>query len=188
MVLGDSLSAAYGIAVEDGWVALLQDVLPDYRVVNVSISGETTSGGKQRLPALMEQYQPAILVVELGANDALRGQNLNASKRNLQAMLEACLNAERACTPVLLGIQLPTNYGPAYDALLQKTYQSLASQYGLVFHPFFLEQVALNPAMMQEDGLHPNAFAQPLILETVVDTLRLVKGLLVPEPPQEPTL
>lgn len=179
MVLGDSLSAAYGISLEQGWVTLLQDALPDYKVVNVSISGETTSGGKQRLPALMKLHNPSILVVELGANDALRGQNLNATKQNLQSILDACIEAESVCQPVLLGIRLPTNYGPAFDAMLQKIYQDLASQNSVVFHPFFLEQVALDPGLMQEDGLHPNALAQPLILETVLDTLRSAGSLLL---------
>lgn len=183
MVLGDSLSAAYGISVEQGWVTLLQDALPNYKVVNASISGETTSGGKQRLPTLMKQHAPSVLVVELGANDALRGQNLNATKQNLQTILNACLEAESTCKPVLLGIRLPTNYGPAYDALLQKIYQDLAIENSVAFHPFFLEQVALDPVLMQDDGLHPNALAQPLILDAVLETLKSAEGLLAPISP-----
>jgi len=176
--MGDSLSAAYGLPVEKGWVSLLQNSLPSYRVVNASISGETTSGGKQRLPALMNQYQPAILMVELGANDALRGQDLNSTKRNLQSMLDTCLSANYACQPVLLGIRLPTNYGPAYDAFLQRIYQNLAAENAVAFHPFFIEQVALDPDLMQADALHPNAQAQPLILDTVLKTLKASKALL----------
>lgn len=178
--MGDSLSAAYGLPIEKGWVNLLQQALPAYKVVNASISGETTSGGKQRLPALMNQYKPAILIVELGANDALRGQNLNTTKRNLQSMLDACIQADYACKPVLLGIRLPTNYGPAYDALLQSVYKGLATENQIAFHPFFIEQVALDPDLMQADALHPNALAQPLILETVLSTMKAAEGLLTP--------
>jgi len=183
LVLGDSLSAAYGMSVEKGWVTLLQKQLPSYQVVNASISGETTSGGKQRLPELMQQHQPAVLIIELGANDALRGQNLNSTSRNLQSMVDACQQAKKMCKPVLLGIRLPTNYGPAYDALLQRTYQKIADKSDIAFHPFFLESVALDPDLMQADGLHPNAQAQPLILETVLETLKAAKGLLQTEKP-----
>lgn len=168
LVLGDSLSAAYGMPSEQGWVALLQQQLPGYRVVNASISGETTSGGKQRLPALMKQYQPQLLIIELAANDALRGQDLMASKRNLQSMVGMCKNAVTSCTPVLLGVRLPTNYGPAYDRLLQQVFASVAADNQLAFDPFFLEPVVLDPDLMQWDGLHPNAKAQPVILERVM--------------------
>ena len=178
LVLGDSLSAAYGMPVEKGWVTLLQKALPNFQIVNASISGETTSGGKQRLPALMQQHQPAVLIVELGANDALRGQNLSATKRNLQSMVNTCLESETLCKPVLLGIRLPTNYGPAYDAFLQKIYQTIADQDELAFHPFFIEEVALDPNLMQTDGLHPNAQAQPIILQTVLETLKPTLSLL----------
>lgn len=173
LVLGDSLSAAYGMAVEKGWVNLLQaEVSSDYKVVNASISGETTSGGKQRLPALMKQHQPTILIIELGANDALRGQNLVFTKNNLKTMIDHCQNAKPICKPVLLGIRLPTNYGPAYDRLLQKTFESIASTNRLAFHPFFLEEVALDPDLMQWDGLHPNEQAQAVILKTVLPVLQ----------------
>lgn len=178
LVMGDSLSAAYGMPLEKGWVHLMQQALPAYKVVNASISGETTSGGKQRLPALMNQHQPAILIVELGANDALRGQNLKTTQRNLQAMLDSCLKADYECKPVLLGIRLPTNYGPAYDAFLQRIYKNLATDNAVAFHPFFIEQVALDPDLMQADALHPNAKAQPLILETVLSAMKSSEGLL----------
>jgi len=176
LVLGDSLSAAYGMPIEKGWVSLLQEKLSGYKVINASISGETTSGGKQRLPALMEQQKPHILIIELGANDALRGQNLVFTQKNLQAMVDECLKANSNCQPVLLGIRLPTNYGPAYDRLLQKTYETVASKNKLAFHPFFLQEVALDPDLMQWDGLHPNEQAQPVILTTVLQTLKLVNG------------
>lgn len=167
LVHGDSLSAAYGLPEEAGWVALLQAKRPDLSVQNSSLSGETTSGGKQRLPALMQIHRPQILVLELGANDALRGQNLTATEANLQTMIELCQSAEWGCNTLLLGVRLPTNYGPAYDALFQQMYQRLAQRNHLAFEPFFIEDAALTPGWMQDDGLHPAAEAQPLILERV---------------------
>lgn len=167
LVMGDSLSAAYGMESEQGWVALLQAKEPDLQVVNASISGETTSGGKQRLPELLKQYRPSVMILELGANDALRGQDLKTTQRNLQTMIDSCQASLTDCEVVLLGIRLPTNYGPAYDLQLQKMYQALAEQSNVLFDPFFLEDVALEPDLMQWDGLHPNAEAQPQILQRV---------------------
>lgn len=163
LVMGDSLSAAYGMDEDKGWVALMQAQQPTVKVVNASISGETTSGGKARLPALLKQHQPKWVIVELGANDALRGQSLKATKSNLQKMVES--SQQQGAEVALLGIRLPTNYGPAYDKLLQRTYQQVAKQYDLLFDPFFLETVALEPGMMQQDALHPNEEAQPKILQ-----------------------
>ena len=163
LVMGDSLSAAYGMDEDKGWVALMQAQQPTVKVVNASISGETTSGGKARLPALLKQHQPKWVIVELGANDALRGQSLKATKSNLQKMVES--SQQQGAEVALLGIRLPTNYGPAYDKLLQRTYQQVARQYDLLFDPFFLETVALEPGMMQKDALHPNEEAQPKILQ-----------------------
>jgi acyl-CoA thioesterase-1 len=169
LVLGDSLSAAYGIPQDAGWVALLGQRLSGLdspiELINASLSGETTSGGLQRLPALLQEHRPTLVVLELGANDALRGQNLQATERNLRRMVELC--QAQGARVVLLGIRLPTNYGPAYDRLLQKVYADTAAAYDLAFDPFFLEEVALKPELMQEDGLHPAAKAQPLILERV---------------------
>ena len=176
LVLGDSLSAAYGIDSEQGWVSLLSEALPQLEVVNASISGETTSGGKQRLSALIEQHRPQILVLELGANDALRGQNLNVTKQNLQAMISECQQQNQLCKVILLGIQLPTNYGPAYDALLKSVYKNLAQKNGLLFDPFFIASVALDPDLMQMDGLHPNAKAQPLIMQQVLPLFKEAIG------------
>ena len=167
LVLGDSLSAAYGMEMTKGWVSLLQNKLDQsskkITVINASISGETTSGGKSRLATLLKQHQPQWVIVELGANDALRGQNLKTTRANLNQIIEISkqFNAE----VLLLGIRLPTNYGPAYDLALQKMYQQLADEHQLLFDPFFLEEVALNPDLMQDDGLHPNAKAQPVILD-----------------------
>jgi len=167
LVLGDSLSAAYGLDIEQGWVALLQKKYPQFVVHNASISGETTSGGLQRLFDLLTQHQPQVLVIELGANDALRGQNLANSQKNIQQMIDACQDSNQACQVILLGVKLPTNYGPMYERLFEKMYQSLADKNQLVFDPFFLETVALEPDLMQWDGLHPNAKAQPMILQRV---------------------
>ncbi|MDG4811787.1 arylesterase [Hydrogenovibrio sp. 3SP14C1] len=165
LVLGDSLSAAYGMSVEQGWVTLLANKLQkkNINVVNASISGETTSGGKNRLPKLLKDYQPNWIIVELGANDALRGQALQTTQRNLQTIID--LSQETGAKTLLLGIRLPTNYGPAYDQMLQQTFKRVASKNQLLFAPFFLETVALEPDLMQEDGLHPNASAQPKILD-----------------------
>ena len=171
LVMGDSLSAAYGMSTEQGWVALLQqklnqqtqDKLFNIKVVNASLSGETTSGGLQRLPNLIKRHQPSYVILELGANDALRGQNLSATEHNLANMIE--ISRQAGAKVLLLGIRLPTNYGPAYDARLAQTYLSLAETYQLDLDPFFLEDVALDPDLMQNDALHPNPKAQPIILQ-----------------------
>ena len=171
LIFGDSLSAAYGMEAEAGWVALLQQkmqtIIPTVKVVNASISGETTSGGKQRLPALLEQHHPQVLVLELGANDALRGQDLNRTQQNLQWMINACQQANEKCQVILLGVRLPTNYGPAYDGMFQTMYQNLAQDNQLLFDAFFLETVVEDPDLVQWDGLHPNQLAQPIILKRV---------------------
>lgn len=186
LVMGDSLSAAYGIEVPQGWVSLLQQRLRTssqtklIEVINASISGETTSGGKQRFPKLLNDYQPRWVILELGANDALRGQNLQSTSRNLAAMIEACLNADFECQVMLLGIRLPTNYGPAYDRFLQKVYSDLAQKYQLVFDPFFLENVALDPGLMQQDGLHPNVQAQSHILQRLWPNIKALLLRTVP--------
>lgn len=168
LIMGDSLSAAYGIDIEKGWGTLLKKQYPNMNVINASISGETTSGGKQRLAKLLEQHRPDIMILELGANDALRGQNLKVTQANLQSMIEACSGFNQACHVILLGVQLPTNYGPLYDKMFQKMYRDLAKNNGLLFDPFFIEPVALDPDLMQEDALHPNAEAQPIILRRMI--------------------
>lgn len=170
LVLGDSLSAAYGMPQEDGWVKLLDQKLAqqtmqqlkNVRVINASLSGETTSGGLQRLPDLLAQHQPAYVIIELGANDALRGQNLIQTQSNLARMIE--LSQQQGAKVMLLGIRLPPNYGPAFDRRLAQMYQQLSVQYQVLLDPFFLEDVALNRDLMLDDGLHPNAAAQPVIL------------------------
>ncbi|HKM14826.1 MAG TPA: arylesterase [Marinospirillum sp.] len=173
LVMGDSLSAAYNIPTQTGWVALLEQRLlkqhlkneQSWQLVNASISGETTSGGLTRLPALLRQHQPSIVLLELGANDGLRGLPPSLINNNLEKML--ALSQQSGAKVMLLGILLPPNYGPAYLAKFENIYPKLAQQHQLPLVPFLLEGVADKPELMQEDRLHPTAQAQPLILETV---------------------
>ncbi|MDG4554603.1 MAG: arylesterase [Candidatus Competibacter sp.] len=176
LVLGDSLSAGYGIPVEKGWVNLLQRRLAErgfpHRVVNASISGDTTSGGLSRLPAALDLHRPAIVVLELGANDGLRGQPPMAMSRNLAGMIE---RSQQASARVLLAeMRIPPNYGPLYAQKFQATFGELAKHYAIPLIPFLLEGVAGNPALIQDDGLHPRAEAQPRILDNVWTVLELV--------------
>lgn len=169
LVLGDSLSAAHGIARESGWVSLLQQRLQQSgkttTVVNASISGETTSGGIARLPALLTEHRPALVLIELGANDGLRGLPLTEIRANLVTLLGLVRGAKARA--VLIGIELPVNYGPQYRDGLRAMYRDLASEFNVPLVPFLLEGVALDPALMQDDGLHPTAPAQPRLLDTV---------------------
>jgi acyl-CoA thioesterase-1 len=169
LVLGDSLSAAHNIPVESGWVHLLDarldEMVPKWRAINASISGETSLSGRNRLPALLAKYRPDVLVLELGANDGLRGLPLPALRDNLDAMIRT---AQKAKVRVLLvGIELPVNYGPRYRDGLRAVYAELARGRHAALVPFLLEGVALHPALMQDDGLHPVAAAQPRVLQTV---------------------
>ena len=180
LVLGDSLSAAYGIAPQDGWVALLEQRLrhePSARpAVNASISGETTAGGLARLPALLAEHKPALVIVELGANDALRGLPLDEIRANLAAMLKA-IQASKA-QALLLGIELPVNYGPRYRDGLRTMYRGLAREFNVPLLPFLLDGVALDPALMQDDGLHPRAAGEPKVLDNVWSVLEpMLPGL-----------
>ncbi len=169
LVLGDSLSAAYGMPVEQGWVALLeqrlQDLRPGIRLENASISGETTSGGLARLPALLERHQPDLVILELGANDGLRGTPLSVLERNLEALVTRSQAA--GAQVLLLGMRLPPNYGQRYADAFARTFVTVAERYQLAAHPFFLDGVGGNPALTQADGLHPNREAQPRLLENV---------------------
>ncbi len=169
LVLGDSLSAAYGIPVESGWVNLLNDRMakrsPARNVINASISGETSSGGLARLDALLAEHKPALVLVELGANDALRGLPIDEPTRNLTTIIQRSRKA--GADVLLIGIEIPINYGPQYRDSLRTMYQGLAMQFKLSLVPFLLDGVALDPSLMQADGLHPTAAAQPRVLETV---------------------
>lgn len=170
LVLGDSLSAAYGIPREQGWVALMQQRLDQqqpklYRVINASISGETTSGGRSRLQQLLAQHTPDLVLLQLGGNDGLRGLPVRELRQNLSAMIES--SQQSGASVALLGIMIPPNYGPRYTQEFRESYQLLAKQYQLALVPFLLEGVAGNADLMQEDGLHPAAAAQPILLENV---------------------
>ncbi|MGH8172713.1 MAG: arylesterase [Rhodanobacteraceae bacterium] len=169
LVLGDSLSAAYRIPPETGWVHLLEARLqqsPSPRpVINASISGETTSGGLARLPPLLVEHKPALVVVELGANDGLRGLPLTEIRANLTRIIQA--SREAGAAVVLIGIELPINYGPQYRDGLRSLYRDMAKEFNLPLVPFLLEGVALNPELMQDDGVHPRAAAEPKVFENV---------------------
>ncbi|OOG54401.1 arylesterase [Rhodanobacter sp. C03] len=169
LVLGDSLSAAHNIPVESGWVHLLDvrlgKMVPKWTAINASISGETSLSGRNRLSVLLRKYHPSVLVLELGANDGLQGLPLPTLRDNLTAMIDM---AQRAKARVLLlGIELPVNYGPQYRDGLRATYADLARDRHTALVPFLLDGVALDPAQMQEDGLHPVASAEPKVLDTV---------------------
>ncbi len=165
LILGDSLSAAYGLSTQQGWVALWQASDTNIRIINASISGETTMGGAARLPALLTQHQPDWLIIELGANDALRGQDLRLSEQKLRNMIQ--LAKKQGVQVALLGIRLPPNYGALYSQRLEALYQQLAKSEHIPLEPFFLADVALDPNLMQDDGLHPNEKAQPIILQRI---------------------
>ena len=168
-MLGDSLSAAYGIAADRGWVALLGERLarerPDYRVVNASISGETSAGGRARVAAELSRHQPAVLIVELGANDGLRGLSPAQMKHNLSAIIAA---AQKAGARVLLvGMKLPPNYGPEYTRRFESAFAELQQRYRTAWLPFLLEGFAERRELFQGDNIHPTEEAQPLILANV---------------------
>ncbi len=175
-VLGDSLSAAYGMPAERGWVALLQQRLAAegyrHRVVNASISGDTTRGGLARLPALLEKHRPEVLVVELGGNDGLRGLPIAETRANLAQIIDRAQAA--GARVVLVGVQLPPNYGPAFTRRFAAMFGELAQEKAVALVPFILEGIATEPALMQDDGIHPTAEAQPLMLDLVWPRLRAV--------------
>jgi len=174
LVLGDSLSAGYGIQVQQGWVSLLTQRLATegygYQVVNASVSGETTQGGLARLPRALELHKPAIVVVELGGNDGLRGLPLTASRANLEQIIEKSRAAKARV--LLVGMVIPPNYGPRYGQEFRDMFPSLASKYSVPLVPFLLDQVALNPKLMQADGIHANAQGQPQLLNNVWPKLK----------------
>ncbi len=174
LVMGDSLSAAYNLRQQDGWVSLLKNQLnqshPNINVINVSVSGETTQGGLSRFPALLEQYQPKWVVLELGANDALRGYPLNQTKDNLKNMVEQSQNL--GAKVLLIGNQIPQNYGKRYTKMFFELYKDVADQYQIAYLPFMLKNVALNKELMQNDGLHPNKAGQPIVLENILPYLQ----------------
>ncbi|MBI3223281.1 MAG: arylesterase [Nitrosomonadales bacterium] len=172
LVFGDSLSAGYGIAREASWPNLLQQELrrdhPQYAVVNASISGETTSGGLRRIGPALQQHRPAIVIIELGANDGLRGAAIAETERNLSALITQARKANAKV--LLLGIQIPPNYGLDYAKQFRKLYAKLAKRHRVALVPFMLEGIA--PEQFQADNLHPNAEAQARIMRTVLEELK----------------
>lgn len=186
LVFGDSLSAGFGLSRQDAWPSLLQERLaaahlsPDqvrgghWTVVNASISGETTAGGRSRMALTLRQHRPALVVIELGANDGLRGLPLAAMRENLSAMIaEAHKSGARV---LLIGMRLPPNFGPSYEGEFARSFSDLAKKHRTGFVPFLLAGFSQRPEMFLNDGLHPNADAQPLILETVWPELRKMLG------------
>lgn len=169
LVLGDSLSAGYGMALEASWPRLLQTRLDGngqrYRVVNASITGDTTQGGLTRLPRLLDKFQPRWVILELGGNDGLRGLSLDVTRNNLEQMIR--LSQAAGADVVLTGIVLPPNYGPTYGERFRALFSELAEESGVLLVPFLMDGVALVDGMMQDDGIHPNAEAQPVMLDNV---------------------
>lgn len=174
MVFGDSLSAGYGLEPGRGWVDLLGRRLAaegyEFRVVNASVSGETSTGGLARLPRALDVHRPAVAILQLGANDGLRGLPPQATGDNLARMVR--LLKSRGARVVLVGIQMPPNYGPRYAAEFSALYQAIAARERVALVPFLLDGVAMQRSLMQDDNLHPNESAQPRMLENVWPRLR----------------
>ena len=167
LVWGDSLSAAYGIPKEKGWVNLMrQELGNEFEIINGSISGETTKGGLTRLPKALKKVSPDFVILELGANDGLRGLPPNITKNNLKRMIE--LAQKSNAKVILLGMKIPPNYGVAYSKKFESAFSELAKKYQLPFIPFFLENIITDLKLLQEDELHPTAEAQPLLLKSVL--------------------
>jgi acyl-CoA thioesterase-1 len=174
LILGDSISAGYGLPMGTSWVNLLQDTLKKdqskYSIVNSSISGETSAGGKTRISTLLQQHKPAIVIVELGANDALRGFPLATTSQNLQEIIQMSKN--NGAKVLILGMKIPTNYGAEYTAQFSKMYVDLGKNTQSALVPFFFEGIATKREYFQEDGIHPNQNAQAILLKNVLPTLK----------------
>lgn len=180
LVMGDSLSAEYGIARGSGWVKLLEDQLQKqstpWMVFNASISGETTSGGLTRLPVLLEQKKPGIVLLELGANDALRGLSVDQTERNLSKMIKA--SKKSGAKVLLFGMQIPPNYGQDYTNQFKAIYSKLAKQEGVELLPFFLQGIASQKELFQSDNIHPNEKAQTILFKNVWAAMTPYQNLL----------
>ena len=167
LIFGDSLSAGYGIDVDQSWAALLQARLEsqgyEHRVVNASITGETTEGGAARIVSALDRFQPALIILELGGNDGLRGFPPERMRENLESIVTSSKASGAAV--VLLGIRIPLNYGPRYTAAFEGAFRDVAANQDVPWIEFFMDGVALNEELMQADGIHPNAAAQPLLLD-----------------------
>ncbi|NLC01174.1 MAG: arylesterase [Pseudomonas formosensis] len=174
LLIGDSISAAFGLEIEQGWVSLLQKRLEEqdypYRVVNASVSGETTAGGLARLPALLEQVQPQLVIIELGGNDGLRGLPAANMQQNLSAMVEQ--SRASGADVILLGMRIPPNYGPRYNDAFEQVFVDLSQSLDVPLVPFLLEGVGTVPELMLDDGIHPGAAAQPLLLDNAWPVIR----------------
>jgi acyl-CoA thioesterase-1 len=181
VIFGDSLSAGYGLPQGAGWVDLLQQRLRreklDYDIVNASISGETTFGGRNRIEAVLREHKPAVVVVELGANDGLRGNAIETTRANLAAIVAACRKA--GAKVLVVGMRIPPNYGPVYTRRFEAVFAEVARQQNASLVPFMLDGFADRREMFQADGIHPNEQAQPRVLDNVYKRLR---GLLQPRP------
>ena len=179
VVFGDSLSAGYGLPQGSGWVSLMEQRLQreklDYEVVNASISGETTFGGRNRINSVLQEHKPAVVIVELGANDGLRGSAVETTRANLVAIVAACRTA--GAKVLLVGMRIPPNYGPVYTRRFEAMFVEVARQQNTSLVPFMLEGFAKNRAMFQADGIHPAAQAQPRMLDNIYKRLR---ALLLP--------
>lgn len=169
LIVGDSLSAGFGVDADKSWVALLQNRLVSqgygYRVVNASISGDTTDGGLRRLPRALAQHNPSVVLIELGGNDGLRGTPVDIIRTNLARMIE--LSRDTGARVLLAGMLMPPNYGSAYTQSFANVYKELAGTYGIALIEFFMDNVVLDPLLMQPDGIHPNEAGQPVLLDNV---------------------
>lgn len=174
LIMGDSLSAAYGMSTSEGWVSLLETRIQErglpWTVVNASVSGETTGGGLARLPRLLEIHEPDLVLLQLGGNDGLRGLPVSSIRANLDEMIR--LSRETGAEVLLAGIRIPPNYGPRYTGPFFAQYRELADAYDLTLLPFLLEGIADDSALMQDDGIHPTAGAQPMVLDNVWPLLK----------------
>ena len=173
LVMGDSISAAYGMSLEEGWVELLNQTLKDneieYRIVNASISGETSAGGRRRLNNLLDRYSPDIVIIELGGNDGLRGYPIDQLETNLVSMIQSSLNSNARV--LVLPMEIPPNYGSRYTSKFRNAYVKATQETGAILGPFILKDIALNRSLMQTDGIHPKRSAQPIIREAVLKVL-----------------
>ena len=176
-MLGDSLSAAHNIPVDTGWVHLfstnIRTNFPQTSVINASISGETTYGGLQRLPGLLDEHQPSHLIIELGGNDGLRGYGFGQSTENLRQMVQ--LAGSRDISVLIIGVRMPPNFGATYNQRFQQVFETIAREYPVDYLPRFLEGIAASdPALMQADGIHPTALAQPLLAQKVENQMQQI--------------
>ncbi len=172
LILGDSLSAAYGMQQHQGWPALLQKNT-DWQLINASISGETSAGGLARLPALLAEHQPDAVLIELGGNDGLRGFSVELIQANLSKIIT--LVKQHNAQPLLMQIRIPPNYGPRYVRQFTVLYPQLAEKHNITLWPFFMDSIAINSELMMADGIHPNVMAQPLISEFMAELLAELK-------------